>query len=163
MNPESDRTGSQCRICGWQIVAGVTGRGFCRCHTIYLAARFGRIEEMRAIAGGLEAIGWRVTSRWIRGGHDDHEGLTPALAAREDVEDITAARVLAAFTEGPGAGSSGRARGGRHWEAGYAFALKKRIIVVGPRENVFYNLPGHEQVDNPARLVSLLRVLEVAP
>lgn len=41
--------------------------------------------------------------------------------------------------------AAGRAsRGGRHVEFGMALALGKRVIVVGPRENVFHLLPEVE-------------------
>ena len=35
----------------------------------------------------------------------------------------------------------GPGRGGRHWEAGWAAKSGKKIIVIGPVENIFYRLP----------------------
>lgn len=113
--------------------------------SVYLAARFSRIEEMRDRRNDLSKLGIRVTSRWLNGGHE-WEGtpddlIPPAEAARfarEDLEDIHAADVMIAFTEPPRSNAS---RGGRHIEAGFALAMNKPLIVVGYRENVFYCLP----------------------
>jgi hypothetical protein len=56
---------------------------------------------------------------------------------------VLAADVLMAFTEFPGQ-TPGRARGGRHVEFGIAFAKEKRLMIVGPRENIFHWLPSVE-------------------
>jgi hypothetical protein len=61
-----------------------------------------------------------------------------ARFAREDQTDILMADTVICFTESSGAGP---ARGGRHVEAGMAYAWQKQIIVVGGIENVFYALP----------------------
>ena len=48
------------------------------------------------------------------------------------------------------------ARGGRHVEFGMGWAWGKRLIVVGPRENVFHLLPTVEQFDSwPDALAAL--------
>ena len=39
-------------------------------------------------------------------------------------------------------------RGGRHAEFGIALALGKRVIVIGPRENVFHALPAVERYES---------------
>jgi hypothetical protein len=39
-------------------------------------------------------------------------------------------------------------RGGRHVEFGLAIGLKKRLIVIGPRENIFHCLPQVELFDS---------------
>ena len=79
--------------------------------------------------------------------------------AQEDADDVICATVLIAFTEEP---RQTRSRGGRHVELGMALGLlaaremvegtglhysgpaMKRIIVIGPRENVFTWLPEIE-------------------
>ena len=67
------------------------------------------------------------------------EGKAPAHVgyrfASEDLEDIRRADVVICFTEEP---RSNNSRGGRHVEFGYALGLGKTIVIVGPRENVFY-------------------------
>ena len=118
----------------------------------YLAASFARNAEMRVRRDELLAAipGSKVTSRWI----DLHPdivgsavGLTRVLDtepehvwrfAQHDLEDVVKADVFIAVT---GAGTSG----GRHVEYGYALALSKRLVVVGPRENVFYTHPSVER------------------
>ena len=101
---------------------------------------------MREIRAVLEAMGHSVTARWL----DEEEGPSagfsaPQLAdpknvqrardmAGRDIDDIVAADTVISFTDGA------LARGGRHVEFGIAFALAKRLILVGPREHVFHAL-----------------------
>ena len=102
-----------------------------------------------------------VKSRWLNGSHQlDNAGSSigedgerrfeagdPAvnhLRARfagEDIADVMAAETVVAFTEEPRTCNS---RGGRHVELGIALGAGKRVIVIGPRENVFCWLPGIE-------------------
>lgn len=72
----------------------------------YIAARFSRLEAVKACAAELEAAGITVTSRWFRGGHEwvgtpDEEIPVHRNAqfAAEDLEDINAADVLVCLTE----------------------------------------------------------------
>lgn len=116
---------------------------------IYLAARYSRHPEMQRVADDLARIGFEVTSRWILGGHQiDDAGLsTEAKAAererfaREDFEDLAGADCCISFTEVP---RSTNSRGGRHVEHGIALGMGKRVLVAGPRENVFHCLPAVE-------------------
>jgi hypothetical protein len=70
-----------------------------------------------------------------------HVGETEAIAqarfAREDLEDIVRSSILIAFTEEP---RTVLTCGGRHFEAGYAHSRGAKILIVGPRENIFYQL-----------------------
>lgn len=121
---------------------------------IYLAARYGRRAEMQNIARALEAFGHLVTARWVRGAHEA-EGVEQSVQfALEDLQDVEAADTLVAFTELPG--TTGKMRGGRHVEFGYALKAGHRCIVVGPRENVFHHVPGVEVVPTVAQLFKLL-------
>lgn len=111
---------------------------------VYLASRFSRLPELLAHKAELEEHGIQITSRWLLGGHEwvgtSDEEIPVArnhIFATEDLEDITNADVVVCFTE---SARSGPARGGRHFEAGYAYAIGKPIVVVGYRENVFYCL-----------------------
>jgi len=110
---------------------------------IYLAARYSRFPEMQEHAKKLEALGHRVTSRWILGNHDIRvagDGVAAVVMpvwAREDYEDLAEADVCLSFTEPPG-DVPGRGRGGRHCEHGIALALGKVCMVVGYRENIFH-------------------------
>ena len=116
--------------------------------SVYLAARYSRAPQLRAVRDQLVTAGFTVTSRWIEGGHElTKEGSTEAHAAervrfaQEDWTDLLAAQVVISFTEEPRKTST---RGGRHVEFGAAIALLKRVIVVGHRENVFHCLPQVE-------------------
>jgi hypothetical protein len=130
---------------------------------VYLAARYSRHVEMQAYAADLRAHGHVVTSRWIEGNHDLPMGINQDEAeaigvrfAQEDWADLMEAGAVINFTEAPGA--PGRQRGGRHVEFGIALAMRKRLIIVGPRENVFHHLPGVEVAPNwPAALAMLGR------
>jgi hypothetical protein len=115
---------------------------------VYLASRFARRDEMKAIAAELEHHGYEVTSRWLTS--------TAALATTElegsgraaelatmDLEDVRRASVCIVFTEPPEQSRPGR--GGRHTELGIALALGLRVMLVGPREHVFHCLPDIEQ------------------
>lgn len=129
---------------------------------IYLAARYSRNPEMRLCRDALAAAGHIVTSRWI----DQHEGeleesFTPERLdaepefcgrfARVDVDDLVSADIVVSFT-----GNGGGGKGGRHVEFGIAAALGKRLILVGPRENVFHCLPAVEVVQDLESLLSYL-------
>lgn len=112
--------------------------------TVYLAARYSRHAELEGYARTLRALGFTVSSRWHGGGHgfDEQAGMTDEQAQRfaeEDYEDLSAASILVAFTDGPNA--TGRWRGARHVEFGIALAQGSRLLLVGPRENVFHWLP----------------------
>lgn len=115
---------------------------------VYLAARYSRREEMLTVREDLAAADYVVTSRWVNGAHQAESGTehTPAeveLMARfaaEDLEDLRAADYFVSFQETPRRPSTNR--GGRHVEFGYALAIGKPIICVGPLEHVFTALPS---------------------
>lgn len=141
---------------------------------IYLASRYARIDEMRQYRERLAAHGMEVTSRWLNGEHQiahdgkplgaDRERLVEsqdeddirlkAYFAQEDLSDIANSDVLLAFTEEPGV--IGRGRGGRHVEFGMALTYGLPIIVIGPRENVFYCLPWLEHAADFDAALTLL-------
>jgi hypothetical protein len=131
----------------------------------YLAARYSRRLELCGYRTQLESYGIEVTSRWLNGAHQlsdvgmpigDHgEQLVEAhdvagadllrcKFAQDDLDDVTTADTLIAFTEVPRASNS---RGGRHVEFGIALGQGKAITLIGPRENVFAWLPTIEHHD----------------
>ena len=127
--------------------------------TIYIAARYDRREEMCGYADILRSMGYEVNSRWLLGTQQIHpnaekvdvdkhpeHGVTILARpfAEDDVEDVGNADTLIFFSEPPESHSK---RGGRHVEFGMALALKKRIIVIGNRENVFHCLSYIERYD----------------
>lgn len=128
---------------------------------IYLAAAYERADEMRGVRDVLEAIGYKVTSRWI----DLHEGAVPVAVggdrlnsnpgmyvryADADIADLRAADVVISFLGVPG-------RGGHHIEFGLAVAWSKTLIVVGRRECVFHALPGVDWYPDWSRLMMALK------
>lgn len=134
---------------------------------IYLAARYSRREELCSYREELRRMGHDVQARWLDGGHQISDQGIPigqhgealvegdlcsgeilsedarsrqaaalrAKFANDDFEDVTTASCLIAFTELP---RSSPSRGGRHVEFGIALAYMCRIIIVGPRENIFH-------------------------
>ena len=119
---------------------------------IYLAARYSRLKELNGYAVDLRCLGHKVEARWLDGYHQIHEGVDKVEAAtvsvpiegrafaEDDFQDVFEADMLIAFSEEPraGGGSSWRSRA-RRIRAGSSMG-QNRIIVVGPRENVFHTL-----------------------
>lgn len=126
----------------------------------YLAGRYGRRLELADYADQLRALGHQVTSHWLNGELQDHElevetdggpDKVPEIACRlaeQDTEDVAFADVVVSFTEPPDSTAS---RGGRHVNFGMALGWllagyttvdgqRRRLIVIGPRENVFHCL-----------------------
>ena len=123
---------------------------------IYLAARYSRRIEICRYRNMLETHGFKAHCEWLLGNHQwnpiaaqaetakDTVPIEAGEFAQDDLRDLSAADTLIAFTDPPRSKAS---RGGRHVEFGYALAMRKRIIIVGPRENVFYWLPQVERFD----------------
>jgi hypothetical protein len=116
--------------------------------SVYLASRFARRDEMRAIASELSAAGFLVTSRWLQSSAaltaaELEPGRLGGQLACMDLEDLRRAELLVAFTEEPDQQRPGR--GGRHTELGIALGLGIGVVLVGPREHVFHTLPEIQQ------------------
>ena len=112
---------------------------------IFLSARYSKRDELRAIRNALAAEGYTICSRWLDTEWELNTNNRSSAAppeyrekwAESDLEDVTSCDVFVAFTEE----SRSNSRGGRHVELGAALILKKRIIVVGPLENIFHHHP----------------------
>lgn len=146
---------------------------------IHLSARFSRRDELRVYRDQLQESGHVVTSRWLDMGKiitDAAVGVRgkPEEArqfALEDLRDLVAAECVIAFTQMPRGVAT---RGGRHVEFGVAVALNigigvqhkleflkaRRLIIVGPRENVFHCVPGVIQFPEWSPCLSHLRHVE---
>jgi hypothetical protein len=130
----------------------------------YLASRYKRREELCKYREELLELGHTVEARWLDGSHqisdkgtpigDGGEAMVEATGghgkegeklmekfARDDIEDVCFADAVINFTEPPRSEAN---RGGRHVEYGIALALKKRLIIVGYRENLFHWVPFAE-------------------
>ena len=123
--------------------------------SIYLAARYSRRSEIQKYKNDLEDKGFIVTSTWLNEAITEEEKdivnkseeahdsipIDARILAETDVNDVIRADTLILFSETP---VSKYARGGRHVEFGIALASDKKIIVVGPRENIFHTLENVE-------------------
>ena len=107
--------------------------------TVYIAARYGRLEEGRETAAVFRRNGFTVTASWLEGGDESlySEDQYPDTA-QQDLDDILRAEYFVFLSEEP---ENPHGRGGRHVEYGYALANGKRLIGIGPRENIFHHLP----------------------
>ena len=131
---------------------------------IYLASRYKRREELCTYREELIKMGHNVEARWLNGSHqisdkgipigDGAEAMVEATGgispdgdkmrqkfAQDDIEDVCFADVVINFTESPRSEAN---RGGRHVEYGIALALRKRLIIIGHRENIFHYVPFAE-------------------
>jgi nucleoside 2-deoxyribosyltransferase len=131
---------------------------------IYIAAKYNLRFELKLLAIELEKLGHEITSQWIFGG-EEHKGIREA--ALMDVEDVMRADCLVFIGQPQASENRG---GGRWFEFGLAYALKKRCIAVldmDPtigghdhlplgHESVFTALPEVEIVKNQEELKFLL-------
>ena len=113
---------------------------------IYLSGAFDHRDDIRSIASALEAQGHVTTSHWVDEPplvFDDTEFSLWERRARanDDVADVRRADVVVVIALWPST------TGGRYWEEGFAFGLGKRIIRVGPPENMFSLLADIEHFD----------------
>lgn len=105
---------------------------------LYLAARFSQRAELETIAHRLVVLGFEITARWVFGNED---GLDREQIAFLDLADVDACDTIVSFSLPVGTMTKG---GGRHVEFGYALARRKRMVLIGPRENVFHHHPDVE-------------------
>ena len=117
---------------------------------VYLAAGFSRKQEIAEKSQELENLGIHVVSTWPYEEMAANDGLNDVteeylrLNARKDVQEIIVADALVLFTQEP---TKPFFRGGRMHEAGFAHGIGKRLLVCGPKENIFHYLPEVEQHD----------------
>jgi hypothetical protein len=114
---------------------------------LYLAAQYGRKEEIKLAARLLTADGHEITSTWINEPYpptatlaDLQESKLRELA-EQDLSELHQAEGIVFFSEDP---NTPIKRGGRHVEFGFCLAFDKRLVVVGPRENIFHYLSDVE-------------------
>ena len=112
---------------------------------IYLAASWALKEELGKAHDELASMGIEVTSRWLDAPLADSMKAASIKAAPDiaanyalaDLADIDAADAVLVLTHVPST------TGGQHVEFGYAVAKGKRVLVCGPRINVFHALTEH--------------------
>jgi len=134
---------------------------------VYLAADFGRAAEVDALSMECVQAGVEVVSRWHRQVAPDEREASgniggpadPAaalFAAERNLTDLDSADVIVVMTTGA------PARGGRHFETGYAYASGKPVIIAGPLEHAFHHLP-HVEVTEVDKVAELLHALDLIP
>jgi hypothetical protein len=113
----------------------------------YLAAAFSRKNEIADKTKELQSIGVEITSTWPWEDAAPNTKLSYKTDdylreyALRDLGEIEEADTIILFTQDP---TIPFCRGGRMHEFGFANGRGKRLIVVGPRENIFHYLPHVE-------------------
>ena len=130
--------------------------------TVYLAAAWSRRKEISLIADQLNKIpGVCVKARWLKEpikAKEKHCFHFCQKRAQVDVQDVKKADILIRFTDDlrrklvP----ARLATGARMFEMGYAYALGKKIIVVGGHQPIFDYLPGIIHINDVETLKSFL-------
>jgi hypothetical protein len=118
---------------------------------IYMAAKFSRRKELELLSELLKDVGHVCNARWVFGGE---EGLSSEQIADVDVNDVIDADAIMCFTHERGTPQPG---GGRHVEFGIALSRNKRLILIGPRENVFHHYPGVEVYESVSDFIQAER------
>jgi hypothetical protein len=140
---------------------------------VYIASWFASKDAMKQHAQDLRALGIEITSRWleekvagniqIKDVADDYLRET----AQIDIEDILSASIVVLNVpsvedlKAADIPVSSWARGGRHFESGFQYALMmlsqylptriqdrghRRLMLVGHKENVFHYLDGIKDI-----------------
>lgn len=110
---------------------------------VYLAAQYHMKAQIAARTADLRGLGIEVVSTWHEEPDDpnvslnDVNGETLREYAARDLREICECDALVLHTVDP---DEKTRRGGRHYESGYAAALGKIVVIVGPRENIFHHL-----------------------
>lgn len=117
---------------------------------VYIAGFFDTRARLLEIRTLLEKLGLTVTSEWLDEAPKNYipgqdtikaSNTTDAYArrcAQRDKRDINRAHFVIVDT------IDVTPRGGREWEGGYAEGIGRRVMVVGPRRNVFhYTVSSH--------------------
>lgn len=126
--------------------------------SFYLAAAFKEQLRLRNYAEELRNMGYVITSRWLFEErdplHDLQKNEDYSIYAEQDLEDIRACDVFIIFTVEP---TELIKRGGKHFEAGYASGVYKPIVVIGPDENIFYQLKGTTHFNSWSDFISSIK------
>lgn len=117
---------------------------------VYIAAPYTQRHHAFTLMRLLQAsgMGISVTSGWIT-----MDNTLDDASARMDLDDVARADALLAYNlpEWNNLGS-----GGRHVELGYALALKKKVVVLGERMNIFHYLNDVTVVNNVDEAIACL-------
>lgn len=103
---------------------------------VYIAGRYSKLKELKEESLLFEKAGIGITATWL---DNKEDGMSFEDIAVVDLKDVDEADALVLYTEPYGTAVPG---GGRHVEFGYALGKGKKIILVGPLENVFHWHPN---------------------
>ena len=129
---------------------------------VYLAAAWGRREEILRVADRLQSVVVEITSGWLT----EEEGMQSGSKERflrerayVDLQDVDKADAIVRFADVNLKRKVDRAlvSGARMFEFGYAKARGKTLYVVGGKQNVFDRLDGIVHVKDVDALVRLLK------
>lgn len=112
---------------------------------VYIASAFSTINAVRKQREELRAIGIECTSSWAdeKAAPDcqlpDFLPSDHLFCAITDIKDIDRSDAVVLVTQDP---TKPFVRGGRMHEFGYAMGRGKKLIICGPKENIFHYLPS---------------------
>lgn len=114
---------------------------------VYIASAFNTIATIRQYRDELKAIGIDCTSTWADETADPNIQMTDKsltdsfllFTAITDIKDIDRSDAVVLITQEP---TKPFVRGGRMHEFGYAMGREKKLIICGPKENIFHYLPS---------------------
>lgn len=132
---------------------------------IYIAAKYSRRYDLRAVAAKIQALGHTITGDWIW--DDEPAGDNIQYHAVRDIEQVKEADALVFIGEPQASENRG---GGRWFEFGVAHALGKKTIawldfdptkgghdhLPAGHETVFTALPDVEIITSEAELLHIL-------
>jgi nucleoside 2-deoxyribosyltransferase len=123
---------------------------------IYLSAKLERATEMMDVICDLEKLGHFVASTWIYREKLSFSTEDIKQNVLEDLRDIEICDMIIIFS------NNGKpSRGGRHVELGYSLALKKRIVLIGERENGFHYI--NEKIEHYNKYNDFLAMFSKTP
>ncbi len=122
--------------------------------TLYVAASFEQVDHVRDLRARLSDY-VDITSTWcdeppMVNNDPRNEPREMRTRGNEDYLDIQRSDMVAILTDVPSTS------GGFHTELGIALALDKRLLLVGPRLNVFHFMNKIEHYANVDALVARL-------
>ena len=121
---------------------------------VYVAAAFERRRDAEEAAGIIRRAGHLVVSSWHKVDtgkkYDPEDVSVMSVIAERDLDELAMAGVIVVLTDGV------ESHGGKHVETGVAIGDGKRVIVVGPRENVFHSLSEIIVVDSIEEAVAAI-------
>ncbi len=116
---------------------------------IYIAAPYPMLISSLIVAGHLKELGFEIISSWL-----DRPIGEQSQLAQKDLEDIVNAETVLLINPAEWANQG---TGGRHFEIGVAYAIRRDIILWGVRSNVFHYLPEIVVVDSFDDVVKTLK------